>query len=137
MMKLNQTKHTPSVGQTLIVFITKSYILKSSETCYSTMKVLSYMTTGFLLIIISNTVANIDSVASIAKNESVNYTLRNIIMGIEVSSLIGLIILILDVWAIVKVTQSTVTTGRKVMWIVLILLLPLLGLVLYALLGPE
>tara|TARA_R110001606_G_scaffold361754_3_gene514974 strand:+ start:34130 stop:34435 length:306 start_codon:yes stop_codon:yes gene_type:complete len=101
------------------------------------MKVLSYMTTGFLLIIISNTVANIDSVASIAKNESVNYTLRNIIMGIEVSSLIGLIILILDVWAIVKVTQSTVTTGRKVMWIVLILLLPLLGLVLYALLGPE
>ncbi len=58
-------------------------------------------------------------------------------MGIEVGGLIGLIILILDVWAIVKTTQSSATTGSKVFWIVLILLLPLLGLVLYALLGPE
>jgi hypothetical protein len=58
-------------------------------------------------------------------------------MGIEVGGLIGLIILILDVWAIVKTTQSSATTGKKVFWIVLILLLPLLGLVLYALLGPE
>lgn len=58
-------------------------------------------------------------------------------MGIEVSGLIGLIILILDVWAIVKVAQSNSSTGGKVVWIVLILLLPLVGLVLYALLGPE
>lgn len=58
-------------------------------------------------------------------------------MGIEVGGLLGLIILVLDVWAIVKVVQSGSGTGSKVLWIVLILLLPLLGLILWALLGPK
>lgn len=58
-------------------------------------------------------------------------------MGIEVGGLLGLIILVLDVWAIVKVVQSGSDTGVKVLWVVLILLLPLLGLILWALLGPK
>ena len=39
-------------------------------------------------------------------------------MGIEVSGLIGLIILIADIWAIVNVFQSGASTGAKVVWIV-------------------
>ena len=58
-------------------------------------------------------------------------------MGIEVGGLLGLLILVLDVYAIVKVVQSGARTGVKVLWIVLILLLPLLGLVLWFLLGPK
>lgn len=58
-------------------------------------------------------------------------------MGIEVGGLLGLIILVLDVWAIVKVVQSGSDTGAKVLWIVLILLLPVLGLILWLLFGPK
>lgn len=58
-------------------------------------------------------------------------------MGIEVGGLLGLIILVLDVYAIVKIVNSGATTGAKVLWIVLILLLPLLGLIIWALLGPK
>jgi hypothetical protein len=58
-------------------------------------------------------------------------------MGIEVGGIFGLLILIADIWAIVQVVQSGASTGRKVLWIVLILLLPLLGLILWFLLGPR
>ena len=58
-------------------------------------------------------------------------------MGIEVGGLLGLIILVLDVWALVKVFQSGAGTGTKMLWIVLILLLPVLGLILWLLFGPR
>jgi hypothetical protein len=53
------------------------------------------------------------------------------------SGLLGLLVLIGDVWAIVNVAQSSAETGRKVLWIVLVLILPLLGLLLWLLLGPR
>ncbi|MEZ5451399.1 MAG: PLDc N-terminal domain-containing protein [Thiothrix sp.] len=58
-------------------------------------------------------------------------------MGIEVGGLLGLIILIIDVWAIIKVIQSGAGTGAKVLWVVLILVLPILGLLLWFLMGPK
>ncbi len=58
-------------------------------------------------------------------------------MSVEVTSLLGLIILVLDIWAIVKTMDSTATTGTKVFWILLILILPLLGLILWLILGPK
>ncbi|MCG6860926.1 MAG: PLDc N-terminal domain-containing protein [Chromatiaceae bacterium] len=58
-------------------------------------------------------------------------------MGVEVGGLLGLIILILDVWAIVRIVQSGAETGVKVLWVVVILLLPVLGLILWLLLGAK
>lgn len=58
-------------------------------------------------------------------------------MGIEVGGLLGLILLVLDVWAIVQTFQSNAETATKVLWIVVILILPLLGLVLWFFLGPR
>ena len=58
-------------------------------------------------------------------------------MNVEVSGLLGLILLVLDVYAIVKTIGSSATTGTKVLWVVVILLLPLLGLILWWLLGPK
>ena len=58
-------------------------------------------------------------------------------MGIEVGGLLGLIILIADVWAIVKTVQSPATTGSKVFWVVFILILPVLGLLIWLLAGPK
>lgn len=58
-------------------------------------------------------------------------------MGIEVGGLLGLIILIADIWAIIKTLESSASTGTKVLWVVVILLLPLLGLILWLILGPS
>lgn len=58
-------------------------------------------------------------------------------MSVQVSGLFGFILLVLDVWALVRVMQSRAGTGSKVFWIVLILLLPLLGFVLWLVLGPK
>ena len=58
-------------------------------------------------------------------------------MGIEVSGLLGLIILALDIWAIVSVVGSGASTGSKVVWILLILILPILGLLIWLLAGPR
>lgn len=56
---------------------------------------------------------------------------------VEISGLLGLIILVLNVYAIVKTVQSPAGTGAKVGWIVVILLLPVLGLLLWLFLGPK
>ncbi|MFO8084943.1 MAG: PLDc N-terminal domain-containing protein [Desulfobacterales bacterium] len=58
-------------------------------------------------------------------------------MGIEVGGILGLIILVLNVWAIIKVIQSSAGTGSKVFWVVLVLILPVLGLLLWFLAGPK
>lgn len=58
-------------------------------------------------------------------------------MGIEVSGLLGLILLALDIWAIVSVVGSSASTGGKVLWILLILILPLLGLIIWLVAGPR
>jgi len=58
-------------------------------------------------------------------------------MGVEVGGLLGLVLLVLDVWAVVRILQSEAGTGSKVLWVVLILLLPVLGLVLWLLFGPS
>jgi hypothetical protein len=58
-------------------------------------------------------------------------------MGVEFGGIIGLLILIADIWAIVKIVQSGASTGAKVLWIVLILILPVVGLIIWLLAGPR
>jgi hypothetical protein len=49
----------------------------------------------------------------------------------------GLILLVADVYAIVNILQSGKGTGDKVIWTVVVLLLPLLGFILWLLFGPR
>ena len=58
-------------------------------------------------------------------------------MGLEGIGLGGLLILIADVYAIIKTLGSRATTGQKVFWIILILLLPLLGVIIWFFAGPR
>jgi hypothetical protein len=53
------------------------------------------------------------------------------------SSLLGLVILVLDIVAILDCVKSSLTTGMKALWIILILILPVIGLVLYFLIGKK
>ncbi len=58
-------------------------------------------------------------------------------MGSTFNGLIGLIILALDIWAIINVLKSSAEVGMKVLWVLLILLLPVLGLIIWAIAGPR
>ena len=51
--------------------------------------------------------------------------------------LIKLLILIADVWAILQIVQSKASNGKKAVWVVLILVLPVLGVILWYLLGRK
>ena len=58
-------------------------------------------------------------------------------MNIEITGIGGLILLILNIWAIVSIVGSGTTTGKKVLWVLLVLLLPLLGFIIWLLAGPR
>ena len=58
-------------------------------------------------------------------------------MGIEVGGIFGLIVLVLDLVAIINVLNSQAETGRQVLWVLLILFLPVIGFVLWLLMGPR
>ena len=49
----------------------------------------------------------------------------------------GLIVLIADVWAIVSISQSGASNGNKVLWIVIVIVLPVIGFLLWLALGPK
>lgn len=58
-------------------------------------------------------------------------------MGSTFNGLIGLIILALDIWAIINVLKSGASTWMKIVWVLLIILLPVLGLIIWAIAGPR
>ncbi|MEM7222001.1 MAG: PLDc N-terminal domain-containing protein [Pseudomonadota bacterium] len=58
-------------------------------------------------------------------------------MGLEFGGLFGILVLIADIYAIIKIVQSNAETIVKVLWIVLILLLPILGVIIWYFMGPR
>jgi hypothetical protein len=49
----------------------------------------------------------------------------------------GFLILILDIWAIVSIVGSRATTGSKVLWTLLVVILPILGFIIWLVAGPR
>ena len=58
-------------------------------------------------------------------------------MGIEVGGIFGLIIIIADVWAMVRTIQSPASGGAKIIWCIFIIFLPILGLIVWLFAGPR
>ncbi len=56
-------------------------------------------------------------------------------MGFEYGGILGIIILILDIWAILQIIKGGGSTGSKILWILVILLLPVIGLLIWFLAG--
>jgi hypothetical protein len=54
----------------------------------------------------------------------------------EIGGLFGVIILLADIFAIMKVLKSRAPDVHKILWIVVIALLPLVGLIIWYLIGP-
>ena len=55
----------------------------------------------------------------------------------EFNSLIGLIILILDIVAVVEIIRRPMDTTKKILWILVIVAFPIVGLLLYYFLGRK
>lgn len=51
--------------------------------------------------------------------------------------ILGLLILIADIYAVVKILQSGADTAKKVLWVLLVVLLPVIGLIIWFFLGPK
>jgi hypothetical protein len=51
-------------------------------------------------------------------------------------SILWLVITVLDIIALVSLLKSGADTANKLLWALLIILLPLIGMVLYFLIGP-
>ena len=49
----------------------------------------------------------------------------------------GLIILVLDIWAIISIIGSAASTGQKVWWVLLVLILPVIGFIIWLIAGPR
>ena len=58
-------------------------------------------------------------------------------MGIEITGIGGLILLVLNVWAFVSIIGSNNSTGSKVLWCLLVLLLPIIGFIIWLIAGPR
>ncbi|MGJ8628226.1 MAG: PLD nuclease N-terminal domain-containing protein [Sulfitobacter sp.] len=56
---------------------------------------------------------------------------------LQVNGIGGLIVLALDIWAIVSIIGSGATTGKKVLWSLLVILLPIVGFVIWFFIGPR
>lgn len=52
-------------------------------------------------------------------------------------SLLGLAVLVFDIIAIIDVFNSSKSAEKKALWVVLILVLPVVGMILYFLLGKK
>jgi len=51
--------------------------------------------------------------------------------------ILGIIVLIADIYALVKTWQSGASTGAKLLWTLLILVLPVVGFIIWLLAGPR
>jgi hypothetical protein len=51
--------------------------------------------------------------------------------------LFGLLVLAGDIWAVINILQSSDSNAKKLLWILIVLLLPLLGLIIWFFVGPR
>lgn len=51
--------------------------------------------------------------------------------------LLSIAVLVLDVIAILDIIKSSMSNGKKALWIVLVLFLPLVGMILYFVIGKK
>ena len=54
----------------------------------------------------------------------------------EMTGIVGLIVLIADIYALVMIMQSSSQVLEKLLWALVVLLLPLIGLIIWYLAGP-
>jgi hypothetical protein len=54
-----------------------------------------------------------------------------------IEGILGFIHLIVVIWAVLSIVKSGASTGSKILWSLLVLILPLIGLIIWFLAGPK
>ena len=52
------------------------------------------------------------------------------------NGILGFILLLADIFAIIKIANSSESIGIKILWIAIVFILPLIGLIIWFLAGP-
>ena len=52
-------------------------------------------------------------------------------------SVFGLIIFVLDIWAIASIINSGASGGKKIIWVLVVAILPVVGLIAWWFAGPK
>ncbi|MDZ7643196.1 MAG: PLDc N-terminal domain-containing protein [Woeseiaceae bacterium] len=55
----------------------------------------------------------------------------------EITGILGFLVLVADIYAVLQIAQSTTGNGHKALWIAIVVVLPILGLILWYLFGPK
>ncbi len=55
----------------------------------------------------------------------------------EYAGIGGFFVLALNIWAIVSIFGSSASTGSKVIWTLLVLVLPIIGFIVWLITGPR
>ena len=58
-------------------------------------------------------------------------------MNFGYGGVFGVLVLIGDIWALINILQSSAANDKKLLWVVVVVLLPLVGLILWFILGPR
>jgi hypothetical protein len=58
-------------------------------------------------------------------------------MYIGYNGLWGLLVLAGDIWAVINILQSSASDEKQLIWTLVVVLLPLIGLILWYFLGPR
>lgn len=57
--------------------------------------------------------------------------------GNPFGGLVALIVFALDVWVIAAIINSNETGGKKIIWVIVVAVLPVVGLIAWWLVGPK
>jgi hypothetical protein len=69
--------------------------------------------------------------------EDGNQRKESSVMNFGYNSLWGILVLAGDIWAIINIFQSSASNEKKLIWTLVVVLLPVLGLILWYFLGPR
>lgn len=54
----------------------------------------------------------------------------------EITGILGFLVLVADIYAVIRIVQSGASDGAKALWIAIVVVLPVLGLIVWFLFGP-
>lgn len=57
-------------------------------------------------------------------------------LGMEFSGILGFVYLIIVIYAILRIVQSSSDNGKKAIWIAIVLVIPIAGVIAWYFLGP-
>ncbi|MBK6510673.1 MAG: PLDc N-terminal domain-containing protein [Haliea sp.] len=55
----------------------------------------------------------------------------------ELGGIVGLVIIVVDLWAILRIIGSSAPVSAKILWSLLIIVLPVVGLIIWFVAGPQ